>query len=170
MSFIWPLHGGRRVLWSEDMPRPPDSRLELCPEVSNLPPIPTCVRPSYRSTGMLGDCRSSSPQLFISEDSTIATTHTTHTLTRWIHSGRSSGPSGRARRRRGRQKQQSSSSNNKNNNKATRMSTTLKILVWRSWRPFHRRLLHRHLCLRLAHPHHRRVASTRWESSSRRAH
>ena len=40
------------------MPRPPDFRVELFPEVSKLPPIPAFVRPSYRSIGMLGGCRS----------------------------------------------------------------------------------------------------------------
>ena len=46
------------MLWSEDMLRPPDSRVDLVHEVSNLPHEPTFVRPSYRSIGMLGGCQS----------------------------------------------------------------------------------------------------------------
>ena len=47
---------GGGVLRSEDMRRPPDSRVDLVPEL-----IPTFVRPSYRSIGMLGGCRSVPP-------------------------------------------------------------------------------------------------------------
>ena len=43
------------------MRRPPDSRVDLVREVSNLPHEPTFVRPSYRSIGMLGGCRSVPP-------------------------------------------------------------------------------------------------------------
>ena len=46
------------MLWSEDMPRPPDSRVDLLPEVSNLPRVPPFIRPPYRSIGMLGGCQS----------------------------------------------------------------------------------------------------------------
>ena len=46
------------MLWSEDMLRPPDSRVDLVPELMVLVREPTFVRPSYRSIGMLGGCQS----------------------------------------------------------------------------------------------------------------
>ena len=46
------------MLWSEDMLRPPDSRVDLVPELMALVREPTFVRPSYRSIGMLGGCQS----------------------------------------------------------------------------------------------------------------
>ena len=46
------------MLWSEDMLRPPDSRVGLVPELIPLVREPTFVRPSYRSIGMLGGCQS----------------------------------------------------------------------------------------------------------------
>ena len=42
------------MLWSEDMLRPPDSRVELFPELMASPRVLAFVRPSYRSIGMLG--------------------------------------------------------------------------------------------------------------------
>ena len=52
---------GGAVLWSEDILRPPDSRVDLVPELIPLVREPTFVRPSYRSIGMLGGCRSVPP-------------------------------------------------------------------------------------------------------------
>ena len=52
---------GGGVLRSEDMRRPPDSRVDLVPELMALVREPTFVRPSYRSIGMLGGCRSVPP-------------------------------------------------------------------------------------------------------------
>ena len=46
------------MLWSEDMLRPPDSRVDLVTEQMALVREPTFVRPSYRSIGMLGGCQS----------------------------------------------------------------------------------------------------------------
>ena len=40
---------GGAVLWSEDMLRPPDSRVDLVHEVTYLPHEPAFSRPSYRS-------------------------------------------------------------------------------------------------------------------------
>ena len=46
------------MLWNENMLRPPDSRVDLVPELMALVREPTFVRPSYRSIGMLGGCQS----------------------------------------------------------------------------------------------------------------
>ena len=45
---------GGAVLWSEDMLRPPDSRVDLVDEVSYLPPEPAFVRPSYLGILVIG--------------------------------------------------------------------------------------------------------------------